>query len=152
MGWCISGNVVIAPHQAPLQAIFYNSENEPQITYHSNSSDQNYWGYSYTSFNYGSSFVDGSYTIYQSDEASCQIRSDYDCINGKCIIKTQYNTPGVYKSLSDCQAVCANGGACASGKQCVDPTTFTPNGKVCIDQGEFASIEALISKIGSEVC
>lgn len=76
----------------------------------------------------------------------------YDCINGTCIIKTQYNTPGLYNSLSDCQAVCANGGSCGDGKQCVDPTTFCPDGKVCIDQGEFDSVEALISRIGSEVC
>lgn len=30
----------------------------------------------------------------------------YDCINGSCIPKTQYNTPGKYNSLADCQAVC----------------------------------------------
>ncbi|MEH2137154.1 hypothetical protein [Nostoc sp.] len=76
----------------------------------------------------------------------------YDCINGKCTVSTQYNTPGLYANLTDCQAVCANGGACAAGKKCVDPTTFCPDGKVCIDQGEFDSAEALISKIGSEVC
>ncbi|BBD69684.1 hypothetical protein NIES4072_29800 [Nostoc commune NIES-4072] len=90
------------------------------------------------------------------DDPNCQSggtpQQQYDCINGQCITKTQYNTPGIYNSLADCQAVCSNGGACASGKQCVDPTTFCPDGKVCIDQGEFASIEALISKIGSEVC
>ncbi|MEH2239548.1 hypothetical protein [Nostoc sp.] len=76
----------------------------------------------------------------------------YDCLNGDCIVKTQYNTPGIYGSLANCQAVCANGGACGAGKQCIDPTTFCPDGKVCIEQDEFSSIEALISKIGSEVC
>ncbi|BBD67959.1 hypothetical protein NIES4072_47290 [Nostoc commune NIES-4072] len=76
----------------------------------------------------------------------------YDCINGVCTLSTQYKTQGIYRSLADCQGVCANGGACAEGKKCVDPTTFCPDGKVCLDQGEFASIEALISKIGSEVC
>lgn len=76
----------------------------------------------------------------------------YDCINGNCIASTTHGTSGLYKSLADCQAVCANGGACAEGKQCVDPTTFIPSGKVCIDQGEFDSIEALIAKINSEVC
>lgn len=76
----------------------------------------------------------------------------YDCLNGQCVLKTTYNTQGIYNSLADCQAVCANGGACASGKKCVDPTTFCPDGKVCLDQGEFDSIEALISKINSEVC
>lgn len=78
--------------------------------------------------------------------------SKYDCLNGQCVVQSQYSTPGVYSSLADCQVVCANGGACSAGKQCVDPTTFCPDGKVCIDQGEFDSVEALISKIGSEVC
>ncbi|MEH1959859.1 MAG: hypothetical protein V7L05_08225 [Nostoc sp.] len=76
----------------------------------------------------------------------------YDCINGQCISKNTYSTPGIYATLADCQAVCANGGACAAGKQCVDPTTFCPDGKICIEQSEFSSIEALISKINSEVC
>lgn len=76
----------------------------------------------------------------------------YDCINGVCTPKSTYSTPGIYASLTDCQAVCANGGACAEGKQCLDPNTYCPPGKVCIDQGEFSEAEALISKIGSEVC
>ena len=78
--------------------------------------------------------------------------STYDCLNGLCIASNTYNTPGLYKSLADCQAVCANGGACGSGKQCVDPTTFCPNGKVCIDQDEYSNIQGLIAKINSEVC
>jgi hypothetical protein len=152
-GWCIVGNVVTSPGQVTKEAIFYTTE--PQITYHSNSNDQAYWGYAYTQFDNASSFADGSYTIFQSDQASCQVTQQqqrYDCINGICTLSSQYSTPGAYNSLLDCQAVCANGGACAEGKQCVDPTTFIPSGKVCIDQGEFDSIEALISKIGSEVC
>lgn len=76
----------------------------------------------------------------------------YDCINGVCTLSTQYQTPGLYKSLADCQAVCADGGACGSGKQCVDPTTFCPPGKVCIDDSELSSIEGLIANINSEVC
>lgn len=78
-----------------------------------------------------------------------QATTKYDCLNGQCVPN---NILGLYNSLDDCQAVCANGGACSPGKQCVDPVTFCPDGKVCIDQGEFLSIEALISKIGSEVC
>ncbi|MEH2374014.1 hypothetical protein [Nostoc sp.] len=87
-----------------------------------------------------------------SSSNSCINVTKYDCLNGQCVAVTQYHTPGTYASLTDCQAVCANGGACSPGKQCVDPTTFCPDGKVCIEQGEFSSIEALISKIGSEVC
>lgn len=83
---------------------------------------------------------------------ACCDPKQYDCINGVCTKKTLYNTPGIYQSLEDCQAVCANGGSCADGKQCVDPTNFCPPGKVCIDQGEFSSIESLISQINSEVC
>ncbi|MEH2001105.1 MAG: hypothetical protein V7L00_20540 [Nostoc sp.] len=151
-GWCISGKAVTAKDTASPIAIYYATE--PQITYHSNSVDQAYWGFAYTSFNNATSFVDGSYTIFQSDEASCQhIDNDkYDCINGNCVVSSQYKTPGIYTGLATCQAVCANGGACAAGKQCVDPTTFCPDGKVCIEQAEFASVEGLISKINSEVC
>lgn len=92
----------------------------------------------------------GTGTINQT--GPCPVSQKFDCINGNCLDADKYTTPGIYQSLSDCQAVCANGGACASGKQCVDPTTFCPPGQVCIDQGEFGSIEALISQIGSEVC
>ena len=97
-----------------------------------------------------SSYRPPGVTVYGNCD-SCK-PSTYDCINGVCTVKTQYNTPGLYNSLSDCQAVCANGGSCGDGKQCIDPTNFCPPGKICIDQGEFSSIEALISKIGSEVC
>ena len=76
----------------------------------------------------------------------------YDCLNGNCVQSTKYATPGIYASLSDCQAVCANGGACASGKQCVDPTTFCPPGQICIDQDEYSNLQGLIAKINSEVC
>ncbi|MEH2000589.1 MAG: hypothetical protein V7L00_17890 [Nostoc sp.] len=101
-------------------------------------------------------FLDGidqgsDYTFYPDAviiSTTCPDPNKYDCLNGSCIKAAS----GIYKSLSDCQAVCANGGACGAGKQCVDPVTFCPDGKVCIEQGEFASIEALISKIGSEVC
>ena len=111
---------------------------------------------------FGGSFIlSGSVAVVPWDTASdygscdsCKTSPSikYDCLNGNCVASTQYQTPGLYQSLSDCQAVCANGGACASGKQCIDPTNFCPPGKICIDQGEFSSIEALISKINSEVC
>ncbi|MBH8575784.1 hypothetical protein I8752_22825 [Nostocaceae cyanobacterium CENA369] len=90
---------------------------------------------------------------YTSSGSCATCRADkYDCLNGQCIPKTTYNTPGLYNSLEDCQAVCANGGACAEGKKCVDPTTFCPDGHVCIEQGEYNSIQGLVDKIKSEVC
>jgi hypothetical protein len=75
----------------------------------------------------------------------------YDCLNGECVNSTQYSTPGTYDSLASCQANCG-GTTCGTGRLCVDPNSFCPDGKVCLDQGEFSSIEALISKIGSKVC
>ncbi|MDJ0620700.1 MAG: hypothetical protein QNJ63_28860 [Calothrix sp. MO_192.B10] len=44
----------------------------------------------------------------------------YDCINNACIISTEYNTPGLYKSLSECEQVCGTkgcSGKCLSNKQ-----------------------------------
>lgn len=119
-----------------------------------------YWVVDGTDMFNGSLVMSGSITViadnYQSDYGSCNgctpVAIKYDCINGDCIDSSKYKTLGIYQSLADCQAVCANGGACGSGKQCVDPTTFCPSGKVCIDQNEYSEIQALISKINSEVC
>ncbi|MEH2077023.1 MAG: hypothetical protein V7K57_21925 [Nostoc sp.] len=141
-GWCISGDVVTSPGGVTKRAIFYNTE--PQITYHSNASDEAYWGNKYTAFNNYYSFVDGSYTIYQSDEPGCQIvttppvgaKKDYDCINGACIEKSKYNTPGLYQSLDDCQTVC--GGTSCGGQ--------------CISNPDWAQIESLASQIRSKEC
>lgn len=94
----------------------------------------------------------GSRTVLGSCSGCTVSNPKYDCVNGNCFDSNTYKTPGIYNSLSDCQAVCANGGACSSGKQCVDPTTFCPSGKVCIEQTEYDSIQGLISKINSEVC
>jgi hypothetical protein len=42
-----------------------------------------------------------------------------DCINGGCVPKTTYNTPGKYASLALCQAGCAKDSACVG--ECVSP-------------------------------
>jgi hypothetical protein len=36
----------------------------------------------------------------------------YDCINGGCIAKSIYNTPGVFSNLSACQSGCAKNSNC----------------------------------------
>ncbi|MFM6269739.1 MAG: hypothetical protein ACKPFA_25050, partial [Dolichospermum sp.] len=33
----------------------------------------------------------------------------YDCINGSCLNKTQYGTPGIYESISACEQNCGPG-------------------------------------------
>ncbi|AVH71584.1 hypothetical protein [Nostoc sp. 'Lobaria pulmonaria (5183) cyanobiont'] len=133
-GWCISGDVVVAPHQTTKRAIFYTSE--PQVTYHSNSNDQGYWGYAYTSFNGAESFADGTYTIYRSDQASCQILQSYDCINGACVPSTTHGTLGLYASLSDCQVACGAHGC--SGQ--------------CVSSLDWAQIEGLSNQLKNRNC
>jgi hypothetical protein len=42
-----------------------------------------------------------------------------DCVNGGCVPKTTYNTPGKYPSLAACQSGCAKDSACLG--ECVSP-------------------------------
>lgn len=84
--------------------------------------------------------------------SGCELSGTYDCINGMCIASAQYKTPGYYKSLSDCQAICGDQGVCGNGKICIDPNSYCPPGKVCLEQAEYSQINALISKISQEIC
>jgi len=43
----------------------------------------------------------------------------FDCLNGGCIPKATYNTPGVFPSLAACQLGCAKNSNCAG--ECVSP-------------------------------
>jgi hypothetical protein len=43
----------------------------------------------------------------------------YDCLNGGCIPKTTYNTPGAFPSLATCQSGCAKNSNCTG--ECVSP-------------------------------
>lgn len=48
----------------------------------------------------------------------CETLFSYDCINGACQPSHQYNTPGLYQSLSECEEACGTGcsGTCVSNK------------------------------------
>ncbi|MEH2070286.1 MAG: hypothetical protein V7K47_19370 [Nostoc sp.] len=59
----------------------------------------------------------------------------YDCINGACIKKSVYNTPGLYTSLSECETACGTG---CSGK--------------CIPNSEWAQIEGLANQLKLRNC
>jgi len=63
------------------------------------------------------------------------INQSYDCINGACIKKDIYSTPGLYGSLDDCQKACGTG---CSGK--------------CVSNSELAQIEGLSSELKSKNC
>jgi hypothetical protein len=60
----------------------------------------------------------------------------HDCINGACVPKTTYNTPGLYASLEACQVACGSKGC--SGK--------------CISNSEWAEIEGLSNQIRNRNC
>ena len=66
---------------------------------------------------------------------SCASDEKYDCINGACIPKTTYDTPGLYQSLEDCEVACGTG---CSGK--------------CISNSEWAQIEGLSNELKSTTC
>jgi hypothetical protein len=59
----------------------------------------------------------------------------YDCLNGACVTKTTYNTPGLYPSLGECQVACGTG---CSG--------------VCVSASDWANIEGLASRNKSQNC
>lgn len=68
--------------------------------------------------------------------SGCEIIIEhYDCINGACINKNTYNTPGLYKSLSECETVCGTG---CSGK--------------CISNSDWSTIEGLASQLKNKNC
>ncbi|MDJ0795802.1 MAG: hypothetical protein QNJ51_03020 [Calothrix sp. MO_167.B12] len=51
----------------------------------------------------------------------------HDCLNGACVLASEFGTPGLYKSLSACQKVCGTKGC--SG--------------VCLSKKEFSSLREL---------
>ena len=60
----------------------------------------------------------------------------HDCINGACIPAAEYNTPGLYQSLSECEQVCGSQGC--SGK--------------CLGNAEWATIQELANKLKNQNC
>lgn len=61
--------------------------------------------------------------------------TQYDCVNGGCVLKTKYNTPGLYQSLAECQLAC---GAGCSGK--------------CISNDDWSQIEGLAGQLRNKNC
>jgi hypothetical protein len=59
----------------------------------------------------------------------------YDCINGACIKKSVYSTPGLYQSLSDCEIACGTG---CSGK--------------CLSNADWAQIKSLSNQLKTRNC
>jgi hypothetical protein len=60
-----------------------------------------------------------------------------DCLNGGCIPKTTYNTPGVYASLAACQSGCAKNSNCTGE---------------CISTGELAALQQAANNLQTKFC
>ncbi len=79
--------------------------------------------------------ADGGEWIYAQGSLSISLIEDpnpldlvpCDCVNGGCVPKTTYNTPGVFPSLAACQSGCAKNSNCTG--ECVDPSEIAALGQ-----------------------
>jgi len=85
----------------------------------------------------GGGSASGTGTITEIDCKTGQPDTNFDCINGKCTPAKQYNTPGIFKKLSDCKSACGGGARCDG---------------VCLDKDELNKIKALAGDIKGKVC
>jgi hypothetical protein len=79
-------------------------------------------------------------TILSSTSSNCQGISNaqpYDCINGGCIPKTTYNTPGVFASLAACESGCAKNSNCTGE---------------CVSTDEIAALQQAASALQARLC
>lgn len=65
----------------------------------------------------------------------CGDTDTYDCINGACIKASEYETPGLYENISECEKACGTG---CSGK--------------CLSNEEWSKIKDLAKKLKDKNC
>ena len=61
----------------------------------------------------------------------------YDCLNGGCIPKSTYSTPGVFASLAACQSGCATNSNCTGE---------------CVSTAELTALQQAASNLQSKFC
>ena len=61
----------------------------------------------------------------------------YDCVNGGCVPKTTYSTPGLFVSLAACQAGCAKNSTCTGE---------------CVSAEELAALQQAAGTVRSRLC
>ena len=61
----------------------------------------------------------------------------FDCLNGGCVPKTTYNTPGVFLNLAACQAGCATNSTCTGE---------------CVSTAELAALQQAANQLQSKFC
>ena len=147
MPYCLRGNRLIGIAQTTPFYQYYDGNIPPGVTYVANDADRAYWRLNYVHIGYGSGpsgpAMVGAYSITQvSGPGECTSAdpppppsSRWDCINGSCLVKSQYGTPGIYESLSACEQNCGPG--------C---------GGVCVSNADWAKISSLASQIKNKDC
>lgn len=61
----------------------------------------------------------------------------FDCLNGACLPKSTYNTPGFFDSLSACQSGCAKNSNCTGE---------------CVSAAEIAALKQSANNLQSRIC
>lgn len=61
----------------------------------------------------------------------------HDCINGNCLPKTSYNTPGIYSNLAACQSACAKNSNCTGE---------------CVPVAEIATLRSAVTALQQRIC
>lgn len=64
-------------------------------------------------------------------------QNPHDCINGNCLPKSVYGTPGIFASLSACESGCAKNSNCTGE---------------CIPSGEINNLRAAVVSLQKQVC
>jgi hypothetical protein len=128
-----SGFEVVAVDQ--LEDSNYSVSTLPPITYKrpgGNSSSEYYLGRPTPTE------VAGWYGTPQYYLKNChQPDAPHDCVNGNCLPKSTYNTPGVFANLAACQSGCAQNSNCTG--ECVDPA-------------EIAGLRQALNNLQSKFC
>jgi hypothetical protein len=70
-------------------------------------------------------------------KGACELNPTYDCINGGCVQKGTYNTPGVFDSLAACQSGCAKNSNCTGE---------------CVPADEIANLQQALNNLQSKFC
>ena len=61
----------------------------------------------------------------------------FDCVNGGCIPKSIYNTPGLFPNLAACQSGCAKNSNCTGE---------------CVSAEELAALQQAANQLQSKIC
>jgi hypothetical protein len=83
------------------------------------------------------SFYPGTFSIRYEGCEGITPNQQHDCLNGGCIPKTTYNTPGVYASLAACQSGCAKNSDCTGE---------------CVSTAEIAALAQAASNLQAKNC